>query len=242
VTPMTGAERTARYRERKRREKAERAGSGVQADGSWVPEFAAQRPPFTPGNEAALIHGARSPAKIGPLAAEIRAELLTHPECPAYLRDPGWRYTLESWSEARAELVLLRAWRDRMTTEESATELVLTDETEDRPTPGRAKKRGRSQRIESVLAMIDRAERRAERLGAKLGLDPLSRARLGKDVSAARDDLAVLLAERYEAVREQRAVTGGGTEAAALPGGTPERNPVPTVALSRPSLPDPSRG
>jgi hypothetical protein len=184
--PMTAAERQRRHRERKRRER-EAAGSGVGADGVWRAEFEGQREPFRPGHTLSVKHGARSPRVVGPLAEQIAAELLGDPGCPAYLRDPGWRFTIESWAQARAELILLREWRDRLTAEESATEHSYTDETEDRPAMGKLARRGHAQRVESVLAAIDRAERRAERLGARLGLDPSSRAKLGKSVTESFD-------------------------------------------------------
>ena len=37
----------------------------------WKPAFEGQRPPFLPGNEANLIHGARSERRVGPLAERI---------------------------------------------------------------------------------------------------------------------------------------------------------------------------
>jgi hypothetical protein len=42
----------------------------------WTPEFPGQRPPFEPGNEAAVTHGARSPKRIEELARRIDADLL----------------------------------------------------------------------------------------------------------------------------------------------------------------------
>lgn len=54
----------------------------------WTPEFDGQRPPFEPGNEAAVTHGATSERHVGVLAARIAAELLTDPEVPDRLCSP----------------------------------------------------------------------------------------------------------------------------------------------------------
>ncbi len=202
VTALTGAERTRRWRERKKAQEGQERSSGVQADGSWAPAFPGQRAPFTPGHTLSLTHGANSPRIVGPLAAKIRAELLGDPDCPAYLRDRGWRFTIESWSEARAELVLLRDWRDKLTAEEAATEHTFSEDDEMRPSQGRMSRRSHAQRVESVLAAIDRVERRAERLGAKLGLDPLSRSKLGKNITSQQFDLARMYAQWDEDARK----------------------------------------
>lgn len=53
--------------------------SGLDAEGNWTPAFPNQRPPFAPGNalafregnDLALRHGAYSPAKLEPRAAEL---------------------------------------------------------------------------------------------------------------------------------------------------------------------------
>lgn len=50
----------------------------------WVPKFPGQRPPFTPGNEMAVKHGAGSPRKVAPIAAELMQELFAD-ETVSYL-------------------------------------------------------------------------------------------------------------------------------------------------------------
>jgi hypothetical protein len=48
---------------------------------AWVPAFPSQRPPFAPGNEvAATYHGAYSPRRVDPLAAELVAVVLDDPQ------------------------------------------------------------------------------------------------------------------------------------------------------------------
>jgi hypothetical protein len=48
--------------------------------------------------------------------------------------------------------------------------------------------------VKSAYLLLHRAESRAATLRARLGLDPLSRARLGKDIAAAEVDVARLMA------------------------------------------------
>jgi hypothetical protein len=213
AAPLSPAERARNYRERKKREREEQASSGVQPGGEWLPAFPGQREPFREGNTAALTHGARSPVIVGELAAQIRAGLLGREDAPAYLRNPDWTATLDSWAQAVAETQLLRQWRDRLTIEAAATEETAAEESEHRPSLGTVKRRSRTQRIESVLGLLDRAERRAERLAARLGLDPVSRARMSSDMFGKGFDLALLLAEVSRVAGQQQAVTRTGTRA-----------------------------
>jgi hypothetical protein len=60
----------------------------------------------------------------------------------------------------------------------------------------------RTRHVSSVLDQLHKHETRAMTLRARLGLDPLSRARLGRDLTAARFDLAKAIAELSE--QEQR--------------------------------------
>ena len=68
---------------RPRRRAGYRAASGIQADGSWVPEFEGQRKPFHRGNTLQLKHGAYvSPVRMGERAQEL-ADLI-RPHLPTY--------------------------------------------------------------------------------------------------------------------------------------------------------------
>ena len=55
-----------------------------------------------------------------------------------------------------------------------------------------------SDRIRAAYLLLHHAESRAATLRARLGLDPLSRARLGKDVAAGAVDIARLMASLAE--------------------------------------------
>jgi|GEM_PF-3456694 len=74
------------------------------AEGSaWVPEFPGQRPPFQPGNAAALRTGAHSPRVYGPRAQELAAGLVAdRPD----LGSPSYAAAVTVWATflARFEL------------------------------------------------------------------------------------------------------------------------------------------
>lgn len=129
----------------------------------WQPAFEGQREPFREGNAASLRHGARSPRKVDPLAERKLTELLSDPATPEYLTaDESYRPALMAL--ARAEAVI---------------ELLATHVAEQGLTAKVTSPRGALESLrmwESTAA----AHRRA------LGLDPTSRARLTRDLSASR--------------------------------------------------------
>lgn len=125
-----------------------RRGSGVPARGySW--------PPFEEGNEAALVHGARSPRKVQPIADELHGHLLSvAPWCAS----PAFQGAARSWSWAEGQAHLLRAHVDEHG--------HFDEEGEER----------------SAVRTLERVERRLIRLREGLGLTP---AALGKLLSSA---------------------------------------------------------
>lgn len=133
---------------------------------SWVPQFAGQRPPFPKNNElAATHHGAYSPRRVEPRAAEYADAALEIAEVDgspvAYLADPSYGPALRAWgrSEAAQDLV-----------EEFLAELGPIDD---------------EGKIRPAAELLERVARRAERMRSRLGLDPLSRATLAKDLAVA---------------------------------------------------------
>jgi hypothetical protein len=179
--PLSAAERARRYRRRKKHS----TGHGP-ANGS--------REPFQPGNEAALVHGASSERHIAPRAAQIAADLLNHQGCPPYLKEPGYTPVVRAWSRAEAVVSLLWDWLAEHDLDDALTDLTTVDEDEEHA-KGSATRHTVSRRVESVLTQLHRHEVRAMNLRSRLGLDPLSRARLGKDITAQRLDLAQLFAQ-----------------------------------------------
>lgn len=166
---MTVAERQAKRRAKVR---AEREAAGI-ARREQVGT------PFLAGHDASLKHGAYSGRTVSQLAEAIECDLIAHPSMKVDTRPPVWRFTLRSWCEAQAEVSLLRAYRDRITVEQSVAEHVTLDETETRSRGGKSRRHVSSQRVEPILTAIDRVERRLLQLGRALGFDQLGRGALG---------------------------------------------------------------
>lgn len=171
--------------------------------------------PFAAGNEVSLVHGARSERHIGPLAAQYTEELLASPATPDYLQDPSYAGAVQAYCWTLAICVLLREWLSRQDIDAAMTDQTTLDEDEERrytKDPGEDTERGGSRRrttrrsvsrhVSSVLDQIHKHETRAITLRRELGLTPLSRARLGRDLTAAKFDLAKAIAELSE--REAR--------------------------------------
>lgn len=123
--------------------------------------------PAAADNLLALVHGARSRRVVDPVAQELVAEVLDDPST-AYLAERRYTAALRGWSRAEARVLLLVAALERRGLEDA----------EGNPSPW--------------LTALEKAEGAAERARSRLGLDPASHARLGRDVAAARVDLARL--------------------------------------------------
>ncbi|WP_454835133.1 hypothetical protein [Rhodococcus qingshengii] len=150
-----------------------RKNSGTKAVTTFVPEwpgqeFPGQRPPFAPGNELSMRHGAHSERTLAPIAA---AWVKTALEQCAYLQDPSYEPALLAWARFEAKCDLLHDWIDKH---------GLIDE------------HGQATPAAKLLPVY---EGRAASLRAPLGMDPLSRARLQRDAAATQVDLAQLMAE-----------------------------------------------
>lgn len=128
-----------------------------------------RHPDFEVGNVVAVKAGHRSPKIVDPLAADIVAEAVQ--DAP-YLAEPKYRATVLAWAREEARCRLLAEYLDRQ---------------------GLFDAEGR---LRPAEAAMHRAETRASNLRSRLGLDPLSRARLGRDVASAQVSVTTLLAER----------------------------------------------
>lgn len=162
----------------------------------WTPAFEGQRPPFQPGNDLAVTHGAWSPRKVEPLARELVDAVLGDPDV-RHAHLPVYRFALWSWARAEAQVQLLSEYLAKRG--EEAGDGVGDLEQE---------------RVRSAYLLLHRAESRANTLRTRLGLDPLSRARLGKDVAAGQLDAARLMAELEKRDKQ------GGAAPAPVEGGT----------------------
>lgn len=101
--------------------------------------------PFEVGNDAALVHGARSPRRIAPLAGPLLEQL---PKVAPWTASPAFAGARASWAEAEAQAALLRSYLDEHG--------LLDDDGEERP----------------AARLLDRVEGRLAKLRDQLGLTP----------------------------------------------------------------------
>lgn len=189
---------------------------GTPANG-WLPEFVGQRPPFelgnpyrvVEGNTLARTHGAYSATTVAPLAAEIEQRARTDESWPAYLTDVSYAPAVEAWAHAEAVCVLLRRYLAERSFEDGMTD-VHSEETEERRRKGSSSRSTTGRRVRAALDMASRWEATASQHRSRLGLDPLSRAKLGKDVTSARLDLATWLSAETARLEAEQATDQPG--------------------------------
>lgn len=154
-----------------------RPPSGIPANGT--------RPPFEPGNEAAVTHGAYSDKRVAPLATLARAEIV---EAAPWLEAEAFGPALDAWSRAEARVALVDSWLQ---------EHGLLDP-EGKPRP--------------AAEFVVKLERAAADLRARIGLDPAScvkiRAQLASATSA--DALESLRAEGRKILEAREAELEAG--------------------------------
>lgn len=139
--------------------------------------------PFKPGHELSTKHGGYAPRRVNPLAAEV-VELLLADDAVSYLREPRYSAAVWSWARTVSTVQLIDEWVDTMPISAAAES-----------------DRGKT----SPLELQRRWHATLQTQNARLGLDPLSAARLGKDVAAARVDMAKLLTD--ERARQERVIS-----------------------------------
>lgn len=160
----------------------------VTAPEGWVPAFEGQRPPFQPGHELSMKHGADSPRRVDPVAQALAVELLAD-EALAYLRAPRFAAAVQAWAKSEAKVALISEWVDQMPIEMAANS-----------------KAGST----SPLELLRRWETNAQGHRSRLGLDPVSAAKLGKDVSQGRQaDAATELTRMRRDAEARRAAEPG---------------------------------
>lgn len=131
--------------------------------------------PFKPGHFKSKKHGAYSDRVIVPLAAEIaNAVCLARPD----LQAPELQPAVLAYARTEAQLEVLTAYVDEH---------------------GPFKDDGEISAAEKHRLRIDT---QAANHRARLGLDPLSRAKLGRDVAATQVDIAELLTKQREAAEQ----------------------------------------
>lgn len=110
-----------------------------------------KRPPFAPGNTAAVTHGAKSPRTVQPVADRLEAELAAIAPWTASEAFTGAR---RSWAWAEAQAALLRTHVDTYG-----------------PFDAEGQETGASK-------LLDAVEKRLDRARAGLGLQPMALAKL----------------------------------------------------------------
>jgi hypothetical protein len=163
--------------------------------------------PFQKGNEVALTHGADT-KRPDHLADLYFARFLEDESTPAYLRDWSYAEAIRAYCRTLAMIKLMWdfaaaqgievAMVDKSTEDE--TEIRTYDKVGDGDQGGKGGSRRKTARrtvsdhVTSVLSRLDRLETRAMQQRIGLGLDPRSRAALGRDVASQRFDLAQTIA------------------------------------------------
>jgi len=182
-------------------------GSG---DG-WSPGFPGQRPPSGEGNEAAVTHGATSERRVGPLAERIAHDLLTDPDVPPHIREPLFSASVQAWARAEAVCALLWVWLSERDIMAGLTAAATTTE-EERQSKGRVDRKSVTRSVAPVIDTLRKYEVQAANLRARLGLDPASAARVGRDLALTRRLTAgaTPLDDALAKIEEQRALTAGG--------------------------------
>ena len=130
--------------------------------------------PFAPGHELSMQHGAYSPRRVDPLAQQIIEEVA---------RSVTWWRPCDmpavwSWGRAEAKAQLFTEYLAKAG--EAAGDGIGDLEAD---------------RIQTAYRLLHQAETRAANMRKQLGLDPLSRARLGRDVAATQVDVARMMAQ-----------------------------------------------
>lgn len=178
----------------------------------WLPAFPGQRKPFAvgnpyraaEGNALARTHGAHSPSVVAPLAEEIIANTLTsNPHLDA-VRDQS---TLEAHGWAEAICVLCRRFVAASSLEDAISD-THTEESTEHHAGGTSRRSTKGRRTQSTLALLDRWEARAAKLRNDLGVTPMARAKLGRNVVATQVDMATFLSSLREQVDQEQGGQG----------------------------------
>lgn len=131
-----------------------------------------QRPPFEKGHELSTKHGAWSDRKVSPVAQRYETTAL---QTVDYLADPSYRPALSAWARTEARIELLEEWLDEHG--------MVDDETG---------------QVRGAANLLARFETQAARQRERLGMDPLSRAKIRQMTASTQVDLAQLMAQAVQ--------------------------------------------
>ncbi len=168
--------------------------------GEWVPEFEGQRPPFEPGHELSLKHGAYAPLKLAPRAEEIAAGIRDQLE-EDRLYAPAFELAIARLALVWARIENASAALDKlegMALEPATPYLTAAAELRD----------GHRAMRDDLKGWL----RLAGQIEASLGLTTESRAKLGLDLALT--GMAVTKTKREALVERYRAAGKSGGDAA----------------------------
>jgi hypothetical protein len=131
-------------------------------------------PPFEPGNEAHRSHGALTARITAPLVRELVGELLALAQLPdspvSYLRDPSYLPEIEGWALAQVQERLVATWLEEHG--------VIGEDGQPR----------------AAVEVRRRLGEQAAGARSRLGLNPVSRAKLVGQLASATRDVAAAAA------------------------------------------------
>jgi|SRR5215211_1596413 len=156
-------------RRRSKRSKAEKYAEAVRSGKTTgLPARQYSRETFAEGNVVPATHGAWVERYTDPVARELVEGVVAQ---VSYLGEPSYASAIWAWARNEARIILITKWIDEHG--------PLDENGNPRP----------------ALNSLREFERLAQTHRSRLGLDPLSRAQLGRDVAAQQVDLARLFAE-----------------------------------------------
>lgn len=173
--------------------------------GELRPEW--QRPPFESGNELAVSHGAYSERKLAPLAEEIERRARAEADWPPHLAG-STRYDpeVQAWAWAEAVCVRLRAYLAEQDPLDWLSETIDTEEQETQVSQSSKRRVSHTKRTTGALEMLRRWETTAGNRREKLGLTPVTAARLARDLMMAKRSAGPNVAEIWagEEIEEEQ--------------------------------------
>lgn len=147
---------------------------------------------FEPGNTVPVTYGAYTPAVVAPRAETLLAEYLADPEFPDYAKTRMSRDLLLRLCQVRVRIALW--WEAVEDAGVSAGDEVTTvsETVSGGGEQGPMKRRGRTVKSTPAEETLRRWVAQEKDLCKELGLTPVARARMGRDVAQATQSLADL--------------------------------------------------
>lgn len=161
--------------------------------GDWTEAFESQRPPFGKGHIINQVHGARNNRDVAVRARAILNEAVDNEAMPDHLRSVPFRAAVEAW--ARTEAMASLIW-----------DYLVGLDPEDMMT-------ARLGGTKSPVDLWQILENRAATMRGRLGLDPVSYAKIMKDLGLTEkrieDGLARLAGKGAEIVSKRGEIESG---------------------------------